>query len=110
MLWVALHLPLLSLESFAATLPQEQATQPLALMDAHHIVSANAGAQALGVQPGMKRATALSLAPQLLLGQADERRDLEALTSVAHAALAFTPAVSLAPPAGVLLEVQASLR
>lgn len=110
MLWVALHLPLLSLESFAATLPQEQATQPLALMDAHHIVSANAGAQALGVEPGMKRATALSLAPHLLLGQADERRDLDALISVAHAALAFTPAVSLAPPAGVLLEVQASLR
>jgi protein ImuB len=110
MLWVALHLPLLSLESFAATLPPEQATQPLALMEGHHIVSANGCAQALGVRSGLKRATALSLAPQLLLGQADERRDLDALTSVAHAALAFTPAVSLSLPAGVLLEVQASLR
>ena len=110
MLWVGLHLPLLSLESFAATLPPEQAVQPLALMDAHRIVSANACAQTLGVQAGQKRATALSLAPQLLLGQADERRDLAALTSVAHAALAFTPAVSLSLPATVLLEVQASLR
>jgi len=110
MLWVALHLPLLSLESFAATLPPEQAGQPLALMDAHRIVSANAGARALGVEAGMKRATALSLAPQLLLGQADARRDADALTSVAHAALAFTPMVNLSPPAGVLLEVQASLR
>jgi protein ImuB len=110
MLWIALHLPLLSLESFATTLPPERAAQPLALMDAHHIVSANAGAQALGVQPGMKRATALSLAPHLVLGQADERRDLDALISVAHAALAFTPAVSLSMPCGVLLEVQASLR
>lgn len=110
MLWVALHLPLLSLESFAATLPLEQARQPMALMDAHRIVSANAAAQSLGVEAGMKRATALSLAPQLLLGQADARRDVEALSSVAHAALAFTPAVSLSPPACVLLEVQASLR
>lgn len=110
MLWVALHLPLLSLESFAATLPPQQAAQPLALMDSHHIVSANASALALGVRPGLKRATTLALAPQLLLGQADERRDLDALTSVAHAALAFTPAVSLSLPAGVLLEVQASLR
>jgi protein ImuB len=110
MLWVALHLPLLSLESFAATLSPEQAAQPLALMDVHRIVSAHTSAQALGVQPGMKRATALSLAPQLLLGQADARRDLDALTSVAHAALAFTPAVSLSLPCGVLLEVQASLR
>ncbi|HEX3139905.1 MAG TPA: DNA polymerase Y family protein [Rhizobacter sp.] len=93
-----------------ATLPPEHAAQPLALMDAHRIVSANGCAQALGVQAGMKRATALSLAPRLLLGQADERRDLAALTSVAHAALAFTPAVSLSLPDGVLLEVQASLR
>ena len=29
-------------------------------MDSHHIVSANAAAQALGVQPGLKRATALA--------------------------------------------------
>lgn len=109
MRWVALHLPLLSLESFVASLPQAS-EQPIALMDAHHIVSADAPAQALGVQPGMKRATALSLAPQLLLGQADAWRDAQALTSVAHAALAFTPMVCLVPPAGVLLEVQASLR
>ncbi len=113
MLWVALYLPLLSLESFAATLPPDPVGpggQGLALMDAHCIVSANACARAVGVQPGMKRATALSLAPRLVLGQADERRDLAELTSVAHAALAFTSAVSLSGPAGVLLEVQASLR
>ena len=110
MLWIGLHLPWLSLESFAATLPPAQAGQPLALIDAHHVVSANACAQALGVTPGLKRATALSLAPHLVLGQADELRDAQALTSVAHAALAFTPAVSLSPANGVLLEVQASLR
>jgi protein ImuB len=109
MLWLGLHLPLLSLESFAAGLPQAS-TQPLALMDAHHIVSADAQAQALGVMPGMKRATALSLAPHLLLGQADAWRDAQALQSVAHAALAFTPVVCLSMPAGVLLEVQSTLR
>src|SRR5512139_163876 len=114
MLWVGLHLPLLSLESFAASLPQatlpQASAQPLALMDAHRIVSADAAAQALGVCPGMKRATALSLAPHLLLGQADAWRDAQALESVAHAALAFTPTVCQAAPAVVLLEVQASLR
>lgn len=119
MLWIALHLPLLSLESFAATLTPEQAQQPLALMDAQHIVSANPAARALGVRPGVKRATALALAPQILLGQADAARDAQALAAIAHAALAFTPAVCLqarsddAGEAGtdtVLLEVQASLR
>lgn len=121
MLWIALHLPLLSLESFAATLSPELCAQPIALLDAHRIVSANASARALGVKPGLKRATALALAPQLTLGLADAARDAQALTAVAHAALAFTPGVSIEPARGgtssnavapdtVLLDVQASLR
>ena len=126
MLWIALHLPLLSLESFAATLPPPAAGEPtdpassaapIALMDTHHIVSANESAQALGVKSGLKRATALALAPHIVLGQADALRDRQAIASVAHAALAFTPSVTLqaaADPASaphtVLLEVQASLR
>ena len=120
LLWIALHLPLLSLESFAALLPvNESADRPIALLDAHEIRSANAAAQALGVKAGIKRATALALAPHLLMGQADAIRDAEALQAVAHAALAFTPMVVIQPPSEaspgeaphtVLLEVQASLR
>ena len=118
MLWIALHLPLLSLETFAATLPHDHAlTEPvLALVDVHHIVSANGAARALGVKPGLKRATALALAPQIVLGQADPARDAQALQAVAYAALAFTPQVVIEPaavdaaPHTVLLEVQASLR
>ncbi len=115
MRWIALHLPLLSLESFVASCAGEAcADTPIALIDAHHVAAANAAAQALGVQPGLKRATALALAPQLLLGQADSQRDLQALMGVAHAALAFTPAVTLeagaVAPHTVLLEVQSTLR
>jgi len=109
MLWIALHLPSLSLESFAATLGLAEAGRPVALIEAHRIAQADAAAHALGIRPGMKRATALALAPQLVLGQSDAHRDRQALTAVAHAALAFTPAVTVAPPV-VLLEVQASLR
>src|ERR1700754_4328963 len=97
MLWIAVHLPLLSLESFAAPLPAEAAGQPLALIDAHRIVSANAAAQQLGVKPGLKRATALALAPNLTLALADARRDEEALRAVAHTALACTPNVTIQP-------------
>lgn len=120
MLWIALHLPALSLESFMATLasePQAAAQRPVALLEAHRIASANAAAQALGVKPGLKRATALALAPQIVLGQADAGRDATALLPVAHAALAFTPMVCLQPATTpgaacdtVLLEVQSSLR
>ena len=119
MRWIAIHLPLLSLESFAATLPPAPGEPPLALMEVHTVVSVNAAARALGVRPGFKRATALALAPRLVLGQADRARDAQALSAVAHAALAFTPSVSIQPPSAatpddaahtVLLEIQASLR
>ncbi|MEP7296389.1 MAG: DNA polymerase Y family protein [Burkholderiales bacterium] len=116
MLWIALHLPWLSLETFAATLPPELSESALALVDEHHIVNANAAARALDVKPGLKRATALAIAPQITLGQADPRRDAQALLAVAHAALAFTPTVVIEPatadatPHTVLLEVHASLR
>ncbi|MEO7115538.1 MAG: DNA polymerase Y family protein [Caldimonas sp.] len=120
MLWIALHLPCLSLESFAATRvagDAAAAAEPaIALVDEHRISAANAAAQAEGVKPGLKRATALALAPRIVLGQADATRDAEALLPVVHAALAFTPSVSLPLASGsaathtVLLEVQASLR
>jgi protein ImuB len=117
-LWVALHLPFLSLESFAATcIDASGVAPPIALVDEHRIAAANATAQAEGVKPGLKRATALALAPRITLGQADAARDAEAMLPVLHAALAFTPQVSLQPASEpgraadtVLLEVQASLR
>lgn len=122
MLWIALHLPLLSLETFSALLPKEEEgspRQPLALIDAHRVVIANDAARALGVRAGIKRATALALAPNLQLGQADPARDAQALVTVAHAGLAFTPNVSIQPASGavaaadphtVLLEVRSCLR
>ncbi len=98
MIWIAVHLPQLSLESFLSTLPEGALERPVALMDAHAVLAVNAAARALGVQPPMKRATALALAPQLTLGMADAGRDAEALQAVAHAALAFTPMVVFQPP------------
>ncbi|MFZ5547203.1 MAG: DNA polymerase Y family protein [Pseudomonadota bacterium] len=110
MLWLAVHLPLLSLESLAALLPPCQAAGPVALVAQHRIVAANAAAQSRGVVPGMKRATALALAADLHLGAADQTRDAEALLRVAHSLLAYTPTVVLAPPDTVVIELQASLR
>lgn len=129
-LWLALHLPSLSLESCAASRDAAQAQRPLALLHQHQVLHADALATACGIRPGMRRATALALAPDLLLGQADVRRDAQALRAVAHVALGFSPAVSWATPAdlravsefanarpclspalvGVRLEVQSCLR
>jgi protein ImuB len=124
MLWIGIHLPALSLESFIATLaPEPPADErvvddldeidlvgPVALIERHRIVAANAAARECGVRPGQKRATALALAPHTRLGEADPARDEAALMAVAHVAMGFTPAVSLAGDHVVLAEVQASLR
>jgi protein ImuB len=85
MLWIGIHLPALSLESFVATLAPERPADdpvvddldgladpdrigPVALIERHRIVAANAAARECGVWPGQKRATALALAPHTRLG------------------------------------------
>ncbi|HYJ97999.1 MAG TPA: DNA polymerase Y family protein, partial [Burkholderiaceae bacterium] len=117
MLWIAVHLPQLSLESFAVTVHPAWRDRPMALIEAHRITQVDARAAQLGIQPGAKRATALALAGDLVLGQADPTRDAQALLAAAYAALPFTPMVcaqacdsSGAAAPVVLLEVQASLR
>ena len=57
MLWIALHLPLLSLESFAATLlaaarARRVAGPAVALIDEHRIVAADAAARRRASSPG----------------------------------------------------------
>lgn len=110
MLWVGFHFPSLSLEAFCALLGAGKADEPVALQAQHRVTAVNAAAAQRGVAPGMKRATALALAPELILGTADPLRDAEALQTAAHVLLAFTPTVVPAPPDGLLAEVQASLR
>jgi protein ImuB len=110
MLWIALHLPLLSLEAFCATLTPEQRQRPMVLLADHRVSHVNRPAAECGIKPGIKRATALALAGDLLVAEADTARDAAALQAVAHAALAYTPSVTLHDRQTVLLEVQPSLR
>lgn len=111
MLWLALHLPRLALEAFCATLGVGSGPQPpVALIDDQRVHSVNVAAAERGVRAGLKRATALALAGDLQLADRNPQREAAALQAVAHAALAFTPAVTLHDEQTVLLEVQASLR
>lgn len=111
MFWIALHLPLLTLEAFRATLADPSPQRPLVLVENDHRIGAvDAAAAACGIRPGMKRATALALAGDLLVAGTDAARDAAALQAVAHAALAFTPAVALHDARTVVLELQSCLR
>lgn len=107
---MAVHLWALPIEAFAATVGPDQAHRPLALLDGAFLTAVDDPAWEAGVRPGQRRATALALAPALLLGRADAGRERQALRTVAWAALQFTPCVTEQEPHTVLLEVAASRR
>ncbi|HMN82609.1 MAG TPA: DNA polymerase Y family protein [Burkholderiaceae bacterium] len=110
MLWLGLHLPLLPLEVFERQGGSPSAGGPrLAVCDARQVLLANRSARDAGVRAGQKRATALALAPDLLIRERQAAGEHDALTQVASWALQFTPSVSLTE-GGLLMEVEPSLR
>jgi protein ImuB len=109
MLWCALYLHLLPLEVFQRTTVDLQ----LAICDKHKVLIASTAAQALGVHGGVKRATALALAPDVALLDRSIAKEQEAVMQVATWALQFTPCVSIeiGPEAkGLVMEIEPSLR
>jgi protein ImuB len=120
MLWIGIHFPSLAIEAFGQPPPTRHGDDApaLAVCAQGVVLQACPRAQAQGVAPGMKRATALALLPRLLLRDRDPALEHDTLTQAANWALQFTPSVSLQNPprddqpaaAGLLLEVAASLR
>jgi protein ImuB len=107
MLWTALHFPLFPLESF---LPASTRSEPWAVSDGACVAVCNEQARARGIRPGTSLATACALAPALNHRQRDPAAETAALGHIAAWAVQFTPAVTLQPPRGLLLEVEGSLR
>ncbi len=122
MLWIAIYLPQLASEALSC---HEADPRAVAICGRLLVLQANGQARALGVHPGIRRATALALAPALFLLERDEARERETLRQLACWALQFTPSVCLqsgapdvhdsarnasASPLGLLLEVGPSLR
>lgn len=104
-LWLALHFPLLPLEA-----GQGPTSTPRVLVQGHRIQLANAAAQASGVTPGLRLATARALCDALEVRQITGAEQETALGREARHLLALTPQVCLAPPAAVLLEVGGCLK
>src|SRR3954451_9210635 len=135
MLWIAVALPLLSLEAVKPLTslpdgssakqnrcePSRDANPPCdarniadahcyALADHAHIMLPDVDDLRAGVQPGNSRSYALALAPGLKLLTADATREIQAFESIALALLTYTPKVSLADTHTLLLEVGSGLR
>lgn len=114
MLWIALHLPRLSLDviervrshssgagysEFNNKLNIEPGALaiPIAICNHLEVLSVNQCALDAGVTPGSRRASAQALVPDIELIAHDPVREQQALTSLACWALQFTPSVGFAP-------------
>jgi len=109
-LWLAIHFPLLALESLASDVSQQPFANTEQQGSRQRILVCNRTAAALGIAAGMRPAAARALSPILRLLPRDERRELAALEAVANWSGCFTSRVSLDPPWGILLELAGSLR
>lgn len=74
------------------------------------VAACDPAAAAAGVQPGQRLSTALGLAPGLQVCERSMEHEASALAQLACWAGHFTPQVSLAPPATLLLEIGGCLR
>jgi protein ImuB len=115
MLWACLLLPRLPLDVFAPARASSASdpAPPFAVTTGGHyprIVGADALALAAGIRPGELVSAALALAPGIVLRERDAFAEARALAAVATWATQFSPAISLAPPDAVLVEISGSLR
>jgi protein ImuB len=110
-LWLALHFPALAVEIFCRG---SAAPGPLAVAERQgrrmRVAACNAGALACGVQRGMPVSAAQALTAALVVRARDPDAEQEALSGLAAWAGRFTPAVSLQPLHGLLLEIGSCLR
>jgi protein ImuB len=109
-LWLAIHLPSLPLEVF----PDAPGEGPLAVVEPEgsrqRVVAVNDCAVRHGVEAGQPLTAAWALAPALEILERNGPAEQAALERLAVWAGRFSSAVSLEPPAGVLLEARGSLR
>jgi protein ImuB len=111
MLWLALHFRLLPLDIFTRGVAHDT---PTAIAEAPgaqaELIAVNTSALKLGVTCGMSTAAAGALAAHLTIIPRDGAREQATLRRIAAWGLQFTPFVSIAEPATVLLEIAGSLK
>ncbi len=114
MLWIALHFPALPLEIFSRGAAMPEPAPPLAVIEKQGnrsvVIACNEAACACGVKAGMPASAAQVLTDGLTVRARDAGAEQESLSGIAAWAGRFTPAVSLQPPHGLLLEVESCLR
>jgi protein ImuB len=106
-LWIGLHLPLLSLETFR---PRWCDPGKHAVIDREHVLVMTAEAAGSGIRIGMRRGGVSAIAPDATLHDRSVALEKAAADSIALTLLQYTPEVAFADDASLLLDVTASLR
>jgi protein ImuB len=106
-LWIGLCLPRLPLEVFS---PNWSSDGGSVVLEQERVLAASPAARHAGVQPGMRRGGVLMLMPEARLHERSPAREAEALHAVAMALLQYTPLVTQAEEATLLIDIGASLR
>jgi protein ImuB len=107
--FLAVHLPKLSLEVFRPKWSSEL-THGSAVLEKDKVVIADNAARTAGVRLGMKRGGVLTLSPETEMHERDAGREAAAQREVGVALMRFSPEVALLDEATVVVEVGASLR
>ncbi|MDX1634736.1 MAG: DNA polymerase Y family protein [Marinobacter sp.] len=103
MLWLYIHFPHLLLDHIRSS---RDASEPLVVTDAQQqsVYQACPQARALGIQPGMRLKTAISLAPALAFSHAAPEREQQVLEQQARWLYRHAAHITLCPPDGLLAE------
>lgn len=105
-LWICVHLSRLSLDVLQASWP----TEAIVVLEQECAIALSPHAAELGVQPGMRRGTISTLAPQVVMRERLPARETDTRDGAALALLQYTPELALADEDSLLLDVAASLR
>ncbi len=111
MFWLAIHFPSLPLEIFSRG---GASPEPLAVIEKQgnrsRVKACNEAASECGIRLGMPGPAAMALVTNLIVRSRDLAAEQESLAGLAAWAGNFTPAVSLQPPEGLLIEIGSCLR
>lgn len=103
MLWLYLHFPHLLLDHLQRS-RKERSAMVVITESGQHVQQACPRARELGIEPGLRLKTALSLASELATVQADPERERLILTQQARWLYRHAAPITLCPPDGLLVE------
>jgi protein ImuB len=107
--FVAIHLPRLSLEVFRPRW-SPRTEHGCVVLEREKVLIADVAAREAGVAVGMRRGGVISLAQEALVYDRDSARERALLLDVAYAVMRFTPMVAECPEDTIVFDVTASIR